>query len=87
MDLAHRDGPTANNLATCMRQLSAEMGAVGRRSLLLASVAALMLSSCPDPAAASPAAAEQSEAPEEEYRPLIRSFTSAVAVAEVARNA
>ena len=63
-----------------MRQLSAEMAATAAsRSLLLVSVAALMLSSCPGPASASPAAdQEQSEAPEEEDRPL--SCTSAVAV-------
>ena len=62
------------------------MGGAGRRSLLVVHVAALMLSSCPGPAAASPAAEEQSEAPEEEKdRPL--SCTSAVAVAEVARTA
>ena len=68
-----------------MQLSAAEMDAVTRRSLLLVSVAALMLSSCPGgPAAASPAAEEQSKALEEEDRP---SCTSAVAVAEVARTA
>ena len=67
-------------------ELSAEMdGGTARRSLLLVSVAALILSSCPGPATASPAAEEQSEAPSEEDRPKFSS-TSAEVV-EVARTA
>ena len=87
---AQRGGPTKAQAGRSDHHPwpSPEMGtAAARRSLLLSSVAALMLSSCPGPGAALPAAEGQSEAPEEEYRPLIRSFTSAVAVAEVARNA
>ena len=61
-----RQGAIGTN---CGLELSAEMdGGTARRSLLLVSVAALILSSCPGPATASPAAAKQSETPEEEGR-------------------